>query len=148
MRPTPPICWSNLNILWTSYINPRINAYTQIYGDFNFGTTPLTPAGCKMTVHDSTDKQTSWAKHSTRVFYIGPAPRHFCCYRVYIPDTKSTRISNTVEFFPHMCNNPIISSQDWLKMILKDLAEAFTAPAPAPTIPIVQYDMELNDAIC
>ena len=35
-----------------------------------------------------------------------------------------------------MCNNPIISSQDRLNMILKDLAEALTTPSPP--IPSVQ----------
>ena len=62
-----------------------------------------------------------------------------------MPLENSTRKSNTVEFFPTMCDNPIITPTERLNMILSDLAEALTSPAP--TISSVQYGTELNDAI-
>ena len=45
-----------LNTSQPSCINPPICAYTQIYGKFDFDTTPLAPTGCKMMVHDSTNE--------------------------------------------------------------------------------------------
>ena len=59
---------------------------------------------------------------------------------------NSTRKSNTVEFFPDMCNNPIIKPSKRLNMILNDLVDALTTLAPS--IPSIQYGTELNDVIC
>ena len=54
-------------------------------------------------------------------------------------------ISNTVDFFPHMCDNPIPTAQDRLNMILEELVEALGSPAPS--IPSVRYGTDLNNAI-
>ena len=56
-------CWDllldyavlTLNLLRPSRINPKISAYTQIHGAFDFNKTPLSPAGCKVVVHDRID---------------------------------------------------------------------------------------------
>ena len=60
-------------------------------------------------------------------------------------ESNDTRISNTVDFFPHMCDNLIPTAQDRLNMILEDLVE--TLGSSAPSIPSVRYGMDLNNAI-
>ena len=134
-----------LNLFRPSRLNPRISAYTMIHGVFDFSKTPLAPAGCKIIIHVRTDERPTWANHGMRGFYIGPCLKHFRCYECYMPLENSTRKSNTVEFFPDMCDNPIIKPSERLNMILTNLVDALTTPAPS--IPSVQYGTELNDAI-
>ena len=82
-------------------MNPAISAYAQVNGNFNFSDTPLAPAGCKIVIHDGSNERASWALHGTNGFYIGPVNKHYHNYQCYIPATKSIRVSNTVEIFPH-----------------------------------------------
>jgi hypothetical protein len=42
-------------------------------------------------------------------WYIGPALEHYRCYTVYITKTRSSRIVETVEFFPHQFKIPFPS---------------------------------------
>ena len=41
-----------LNMLHLSRINPKLLAYMQIWGAFDFNKTPLAPIGCKAIIHD------------------------------------------------------------------------------------------------
>ena len=134
-----------LNISRPSHLNPRISAYTMLHGVFDFNITPLAPAGCKIIIHDRVDERASWANHGSRGFYIVSCMNHFRNYECFMPLENSTRKSNTVEFFPTMCNNPIITPTKRLNMILIDLTDALTSPDS--TIPSVQYGTKLNDAI-
>ena len=121
-----------LNLLRSSCIQPKLSAYAQIHGAFDFNATPLAPAGCKTIIHDRTNDRRAWATHGTVGFYIGPAINHYRNYRCYIPSTHSTRISNTVEFFPACCDMPTTSISDRLIMILEDLLDAITKPSQNP----------------
>ena len=38
-------------MLQPSRINPNLSAYMQIWGNFDFNKTPLTPIGCKAIIH-------------------------------------------------------------------------------------------------
>ena len=82
----------------------------QINGKFDFDQTPLAPTGCKVILHDGTDEQPSWVNHGSKGFYVGPALKHFLCYNVLMFKNNDTHISNTGDFFPHMCDNPIPSA--------------------------------------
>ena len=54
----PPHCWcrlfpqseQRLNLLRRSQINPKLSAYNQIYGLFDFNSTPLAPLGTKVSI--------------------------------------------------------------------------------------------------
>ena len=48
-----PHCLITLNLLRTSRINPKLSAYAQLHGAYNFNRTPLAPPGTKIIIHDS-----------------------------------------------------------------------------------------------
>ena len=137
----PANCWHHLlehievtlNLLCASRYNPKVNAYTIIRGLFDFNRTPLAPAGCKTIVHDRPDERASWNDHGSRGFYIGPALKHYRCYTNYMPVTKATRISNTVEFFLAPACDPTPSPAVKVGMILDDLLDAVSNPIPSIT---------------
>eukprot|EP00532_Pseudo-nitzschia_australis_P014697 CAMPEP_0168284554 /NCGR_PEP_ID=MMETSP0141_2-20121125/23578_1 /TAXON_ID=44445 /ORGANISM="Pseudo-nitzschia australis, Strain 10249 10 AB" /LENGTH=143 /DNA_ID=CAMNT_0008228585 /DNA_START=853 /DNA_END=1284 /DNA_ORIENTATION=- len=46
-----------LNLLRASRVNPKLSAYTQVHGPFDFNKTPLAPLGCKIVIHDRAEER-------------------------------------------------------------------------------------------
>ena len=76
-----------LNVLQPSGINPLISAYTQVHRIFDFNCTTFAPAGCKVIIHDSIDKQLLYTYHVSWGFYIGLAMKYFQNYNVLMDAT-------------------------------------------------------------
>ena len=119
-----------LNMVRPSRINPRLSAYNQIHGIFNYEKTPLAPPGCQVIVHERPQERCTWADHGVTGFYIGPAMHHFRNYYSYIPTTRGVRVSNTVDFFPEHVDMPQTSSEDRLAQVTQDLIAVLNNPHP------------------
>ena len=46
----------NLNLLRQSNVTPTVSAYTHLAGPFDYNKMPLAPMGCKVQIHEKTDK--------------------------------------------------------------------------------------------
>lgn len=90
-----------LNLLRQSGISYFMSAYQQLHGAYDFVKHPMAPAGTKVIVFDPEGTRGTWANKGTDAFYVGPAPQHVGCYTVYIPETRSTRITDTLSWHPH-----------------------------------------------
>ena len=101
-----------LNLLRPSGIQPKLSAYAQIYGPFDFNKNPLAPGGCALIIHERIDQRPSWANHGPKGFYISPAMQHYRNYKCYIPSTRGTRFSNTDVMNPRQCALPTESPLD------------------------------------
>ena len=101
-------------------MNPKLSAYMQLWGNFDFNKTPLAPAGCKTITHERANERGTWAKHGERGYFVSPTMYHYRNYRLYIPKTHSECVSNSVQFFP---KHPIpkISSTDRIVETVKTL---------------------------
>ena len=89
LRPTTSINTPDpQHIMRPSRINQAISAYTQVKGTFDFNKTPLTPAGCKVIVHNRRMERASWADRGTVGYFVDRAPQHYRNYKCYIPSTK------------------------------------------------------------
>ena len=42
-----------LNLLQQSRINPKISAYAQVHGEYDFNDTPVTPTGTHVFLHEN-----------------------------------------------------------------------------------------------
>ena len=51
-----------LNLLRPSRLNPKLSAYAQLEGAFDFNCTPLAPPGTRIIVHEKPTQRT-WAAH-------------------------------------------------------------------------------------
>ena len=124
-----------LNLLRPSRVNPKLSAHSQIHGPFNFEKTPLAPPGIKVLAHEQAEGRESFAVHSYRGYYLGPCLNHYRCYRVYCPATNSSRIANTVDWFPHNLKMPTATSSDILIATAKDLTSALKQTQRNPLVP-------------
>ena len=71
--------------------------------------------------------------------------KHYRNYECWMPMTKSTSRSNTVDFFPSTCDDSTITATDTLSLILEDLLTVLQQP-PSMT-PFLPRTMDLTNAI-
>lgn len=117
-------CNLTLNILRASNRNPNISAFEEIEGSFDYNKKPLAPPGCKVLVHEKNDKRTTWGAKETEVWYIGPAPHHYRCSKVFISATRSEIITDKLQFLPNTSYLPELSHQEELIHATEDLTKA------------------------
>jgi hypothetical protein len=120
-----------INLMLTSHINPTISAATHLYGQFDFNRTPLAPPDTRAVAHVKPKARRSWAPHGEDTCYVGPAPDHYRCYKVWMVGTNKTRIVDTVEFSPQHVKMPHLSSQEMAIQAARELTFALRNPAPA-----------------
>jgi hypothetical protein len=126
-----PQATTTLNLLRTSRLNPRLSSEAHLNGTFDFNRTPLAPLGTRVIVHETPEKRRSWAIHGQEGWYLGHAPEHYRCYRVFVTSTAAERIAETVDFFPATSNMPRTSSADAATKAASSLIHALQNPAPA-----------------
>ena len=76
-----------LNLLRPSKLNPKLSAYAQLFGTFDFNKTPLAPPGCRAIAYDTPSHRATWNSKGTETWYVGPAMEHYRCHRLYVPST-------------------------------------------------------------
>ena len=76
-----------LNLLQGSRINPKLSAWEQLHGRYDFNRTPIAPPGTKVLDHLKPDQRGTWAYHTAEGCYTGPALDHYRCYTVWIKGT-------------------------------------------------------------
>ena len=128
----PPSLWDKLlpqteitlNLLRQSNATPTISAYAHMNGPFDYNKMPLAPMGCKVQVHEKTDKRGTWAFHSVDGWYIATSPEHYRTHRCHIKATHSDRLSDTVQFQHKSITNPTVTHADKLMQAIDDCNQA------------------------
>ena len=117
-----------LNLLRNSRVNPLLSAYCQIWGNFDFNQKNLAPLGTKLLVHIKPKVRESWAPRATNAWYIGPALPHYRCYLIWIIDTNTERISDSIAWFPHYTNIPVYTNQSTILSATHKLTQVLLQP--------------------
>ena len=120
-----------LNLLRGSRINPNLSAWAQVHGAFDYNRTPLAPPGTRLLVHEKPAVRGTWAPHAVDGWYLGPAMKHYRCYRVWIWETAAERIAETVVWMPSKVKMPTASSTDAATAAARDLIHALRNPSPS-----------------
>jgi hypothetical protein len=124
----------SLNLLRGSRINPKLSAWAQIHGTFDFNRTPLGPPGTRVLAHEKPDAHTTWSPHALDGWYVGPAMESYRCHQVWIWETRATRICDTLTWFPTHVPMPASSSTDIIMASLRDIIKALQNPSPRTPI--------------
>jgi hypothetical protein len=129
-------------------INPKLSAYTQIFGVSDHNRTPLTPIGTRTVVHQRTTQQgrTTFYDHGVIGWSIGLALNHYRHWTFYIPKTRGTRVSDTAVFLPEKYTMPATTSSDRATAAIEELIEALKNPSEAAK-PFLNTGNKLNEAI-
>ena len=76
-----------LNLLHPATPNSNKSAYELLYGEFKFNSTPLAPPKTHALVYLKPNWQSSWGLNAEPAFYVGPAVKHYPCYKVIMKNT-------------------------------------------------------------
>ena len=128
-----------LNLLRGLRINPKLSAWAQVNGKYNYNHVPLAPPGCRVLVHAKPQYSTTcWrSPHALDGWYVGPAVESYRCYRVWMWDTHSIHICNNVSWFPTKVTLPSNSSTDLITTSLQDIPYALLHPTTqSPVAPL------------
>ncbi|MHA7856378.1 hypothetical protein [Marinobacter shengliensis] len=138
-----------LNLLRSSRINPKLSAWAQVHGIFDFNRTPLGPPGTKLLIHEKPAVRKSWSPHGVEAWYVGPALDSYRCFRAFIPATGAFRLCDTLTWFPHHVTLPQSSTTDLIAASLRDIVAALQNPSPAtPLAPLTDSQSRaLRDAV-
>jgi TfoX/Sxy family transcriptional regulator of competence genes len=113
-----------LNLLRQSNVAPTVSAYQYVHGTFDYNKMPLAPLGCAVQLYESNARRGTWAEHSTDGWYIGTSTEHYRCHRIYVKQTRSERISDTVFFKHKYITQPTVTPADTIVKALDDLTHA------------------------
>ena len=123
-------CNITLNLLRGSRINPKLSAYAQIFGQYDYNQAPMAPPGTRVIAHEKPTQRRTWDPHGADGWYLGPAQEHYRCYKIYITKTGGERICDTVSFFPSDCESPIMSTKEAIVVAAQELTKALKTFAP------------------
>ena len=123
-----------LNLLRRSRINPKLSAYAQLFGTFDYNRTPIAPPGSRVLVHEPSTTRTTWSAHASDGWYVGPALDSYRCFKCWMIDTHRDRISDTVTWLPSQYGMPIATPADLIMSAAADLLAAITSPTAAPIL--------------
>ena len=135
-----------LNLLRAARSNPNLSAHAYIHGTFNFAATPLAPPGTKVVVYLDNTQRGTWDLNGEPGWYVGPAMKHYRCVSCYFPRTRTTRICDTVAFFPHTTPFPKVTLSDHLRQAAEDIIHLLTHP-PTSTVPSLQAGDPVRQAL-
>jgi hypothetical protein len=119
-----------MNILRPFAGDRSISAYEGVcHSKYDFLAHPLAPCGTLVLVHDPPETRGSFASHGSLGYYLGPALKHHRCFRVYVIDTQSERVSDSLAWFPAPLILPGSRPPELNCTSLDSLAAALTAVA-------------------
>jgi hypothetical protein len=148
-----------LNLLRGSRVNPKLSAWAQLFGTFDYNATPLAPPGINVLVHDKPQDRDSWAPHASAGWYIGPALKSYRCFKCFMQDTQAVRVSDTVVWFPDKlpiptfkdvlppgtdAATPLRVATDNSAMPSSHSAAPLRVPAVCPPTPVAQIPTSLR----
>lgn len=108
-------------MLRSSKLHPQISGQCHLNGEFDYTKTPILPLGTKATIFIPPKDRIIWDCHTIEGYYLRTSLDHYKCHRIYIPETRGVRTSNTVEFHPTYCKMSYVSSIEEALIEIKKL---------------------------
>ncbi len=122
-----------LNLLRKSRINPKLSAYAQLLGHFDFNKTPMAPPGCELIAFVPPAQRPSWGYHGQKAWYTRPAMQHYRCVHAINASTGRETTVETMQFLPHNFRVPSMTPIQLATATAQKLIEILRQPTKAFT---------------
>jgi hypothetical protein len=113
-----------LNLLRQANKMPSVSAYEYVNGKFNYNKFLLSPLGCTVEIHESTNRQNTWDPHSLSGWYLGTSTEHYRRHKIFCKKTRSERISDMVFFWHQYTTQPMVMKEDQIIKAVGDPSSA------------------------
>ncbi len=123
-----------LNMLRQSRMIPTISAHSHLWGQHDSNANPFAPLGCKVEAYLHPGTRETWAPHTASGYYLGNSYEHYRCHKIYISDTRHTRVCDTVFFKHKYLTMPTITLADALIKAADKLVDAISGVIPKNSI--------------
>jgi hypothetical protein len=124
MGQTPPSNGTHSNLLQQLNVAPKVSVYQYVNGAFDYNKMPLAPIGCAVQIQERSERRGSWAANTVEGWYLQTSPKHYQCHIVYVKNTRSERVSDTVHFKHKYIMQPTLTPEDTIVKALNDLTQA------------------------
>jgi hypothetical protein len=118
-----------LSLVRDSRLYPKLSAWAQLHGTFDYNRTPLAPPGIRVLVHEKSDDRITWSPHATDGWYTKPVLESYRCFQVWIWETQAACICNTISWFPTKVTMPLALSNDLILAGIQDILAALANPS-------------------
>ena len=119
-----------LNMLRKSRLNPAVSAFEEMYGPHNYDAHPFAILGCPVELHVMPKNRGTYETHTKTGYYLGASWDHYRCHRIWVKDTRSERVGQTVFFKHKYITQPRITTADALLRASEDICDALLNTAP------------------
>ena len=83
-----------------------------MYGEHNYNTNPFAPLGCAVEMHVMPSKRKTWSQNTKAGYYLGNLLEHYRYHKVWVTDTRSVRVGQTVFFKHRYLTKPAVTQSD------------------------------------
>ena len=80
-----------INMMRTLRRNPKISAFEELNGTFDYTKTPISILGSRTLAYNTYEARATWKRHGKNGFYVGPCYFHYRLMEHFIPATRSYR---------------------------------------------------------
>ena len=109
-----------LNMMRGSNINPRISAYEQLRGAYNWSKYPLAPFGMRICAYEAPETRSTFGQRCAKGFLLGCSELHHRSWRVVI-EKGGIRVSDTLAWIPNDFVMPGATPTERLETALKEV---------------------------
>eukprot|EP00804_Cyclotella_cryptica_P014540 CCRYP_004834-RA/>CCRYP_004834-RA protein AED:0.38 eAED:0.43 QI:0/0/0/1/0/0/2/0/284 len=81
-----------LSLLQQSNEYPHISSHTHLYDHHDYNAQPFVPLCMEALVRDKPHRRKTFAQHCTKGYVIGTSYKHYRCWKVWTPSSRTTRI--------------------------------------------------------
>jgi hypothetical protein len=136
-----------LNLLRQSNAVSTVSAYQYVHGNFDYNKIPLAPLGCAVQLHQSNTKQASWAENSIDRWYLQISLEHSQCHVIYVKQTKSEQVSDTVFFKTKYITQPTMMPADVITKAINNLTKALKEKSNAKGLEQIEALQKLENIL-
>ena len=95
----------------------------------NYNANPFAPLGAAVKMHVMPALRPTWGEHTKSGFYIGTSWEHYRCHKIWLPETKGVRVSQTVFFKHRYLTQPTTTDTDAILLASDNLCAAIKGVA-------------------
>ena len=101
-----------------------------MYGQHNYNANPFAPLGCEIEMHMMPAQRRTFEEHTKTGYYLGNSWEHYRCHEVWINDTRSVRVGQTVFFKHQYLTQPTTTTSDAILKAAANLEQALKGVVP------------------
>ena len=101
-----------LLLLRQTNINPKILAFTYLYGLHDYNAQQFVPIGMEAMIHENPSRRKTSARHCSKGFVLVSSPEYYQCWNLCTTSMNATRVSGTVFFNHNYITNPETTQTD------------------------------------